>query len=273
MKMRLNGHISMRNRDHSGFTLIELLVVIAIIAILAAILFPVLAAAKRRAQEIQCCNNVKQLATAGYMYVSQDGPIPYPSVQSLWFPAVLGNLSGQQKLMLCPTAPSPPELTAVGSVSGTTINAWSWLSTGGVQTNGSYALNGWFYSTAVNTEFGYGYDTLTNYFQSESAIRYPSTTPIFVDADWPDTWPMEQDVPADDLFDGDAIDGPGMARCTIARHAVNPGSAPRVFDASQKMTGAVNLGLADGHVEMARLETLWQYEWHVNWATPNPRPQ
>ena len=53
-----------------GFTLIELLVVIAIIAILAAILFPVFAAAKASAKGITCLSNQKQIGTGFVLYTS-----------------------------------------------------------------------------------------------------------------------------------------------------------------------------------------------------------
>jgi prepilin-type N-terminal cleavage/methylation domain-containing protein len=61
-----------------AFTLIELLVVIAIIAILAAILLPVLGAAKVRAVRIQCVSNEHQIGAALVMYTS-DNQEYYPA--------------------------------------------------------------------------------------------------------------------------------------------------------------------------------------------------
>jgi len=57
-----------------GFTLIELLVVIAIIAILAAVLLPVLSRAQKQGLRTQCVNNQHQIGMAYIMYAddSQD---------------------------------------------------------------------------------------------------------------------------------------------------------------------------------------------------------
>ncbi len=62
-----------------GFTLIELLVVIAIIAILAAILFPVLASARDSAKQSQCLSNMSQIAKAWLMYADDNNSRACPA--------------------------------------------------------------------------------------------------------------------------------------------------------------------------------------------------
>ena len=75
-------------RKREGFTLVELLVVIAIIIVLAAILFPVFARARDKAQQSKCLNNLKQMGNAIAMYEEDyDNPMPF---QVISMPAATG---------------------------------------------------------------------------------------------------------------------------------------------------------------------------------------
>ena len=72
----VNADMKIDKEDaREGFTLIELLVVIAIIAILAAVLLPVLEAAQKKAQETYCLNNMKELGTGFVLYLGDNNDI------------------------------------------------------------------------------------------------------------------------------------------------------------------------------------------------------
>ncbi len=264
-----------------AFTLIELLVVIAIIAILAALLLPVLSRAKLASQKAKCASNLKQLTLAAIMFQQDNGPVTYGGTSGVWLTTLIRYYSKENALRLCPSAPQPVnDATGPGTWQGTAANAYVWnAAVNPDPTNmGSYAVNGWLYDT-------HGDDPPTqwvrddppgSYFPKDTAIKHPTTTPEFVDAAWPDLWPSPTDTPEDpaDLYDGagNAAGAPMMLRACIARHGSRPPqSAPTAAPINQPFPGLVNLGLADGHVETANLDDLWSYTWSGTFV-PAKRP-
>ena len=99
-----------RFRGKAGaFTLIELLVVIAIIAILAALLLPVLLKSKDKAHRIQCLNNLKQFNLAMINYGVDNKDLLPHSAAGNWawdLPWAFGKLfesgGAGQKVLYCP---------------------------------------------------------------------------------------------------------------------------------------------------------------------------
>ncbi len=279
----------MKHSKRMGFTLIELLVVIAIIAILAAILFPVFAQAKRAAKGSVAISDAKQMALGQLMYTNDydDNFSPVVAYDSNWHVLPFSYL--QQPYMkswgvlLDPTGPNPTDTNGNDENGGTALSIYGlWgMPPEQTATNGSFsnytfgtspqgaAMTGnqtWQYDGiggVVNTSNGiiwsaYGYNAGGTPSLATTAVANPSDEVMIAQsATWDFMW-QQDNADSFDLYWGSCtFNSYGCALVTTApvarmRDTDGPtvGFAPWPGNApTQEPKGLTAWAGVDGHVK------------------------
>jgi hypothetical protein len=195
-------------------------------------------------------------------------------------------------LLVCPTAKQPipagliTDYVGAGSQNGTAnysyyrgLDSTAALYPAIQSVIASYTYNGWLYTSgqgsggsgdgSTDVEQPHGISDPAWFYRKDTSMQKASLTPVFCDGPWVDTWPAEDDGPAQDLWTGSfSAHKNEMGRVTVLRHGGRPltGSSKIASASGLPAKGGIIMSFGDGHAELTTLPHLWTYYWHNDWA-------
>jgi len=244
-----------------GFTLIELLVVIAIIALLMAILTPVLSIARKQAKATICMSALKQWGLCYQLYASDYTsklPIYIGGTHSdTYMESLRPYYSDINKMRTCPAAikvaTGNPTGLQPNSYFGYTDNAWqvdvaqaAWMadSDWGI---GSFGENSWIRDvlnsdgSRVASRVGKTWVTI-----DAKGIK---DTPFIGDARWNNAWPTTED--------------PVPSAVPAEEQMFNISNWSQILNhVMRRHKDGLNMCFGDGTVRPVRAEDLWTFRWN-----------
>lgn len=251
-------------KDVRGFTLLELLLSIAIIAVLMAILSPVLGHARLQARTTACRSQLRHWSIIWTMYCD-DNNGSFPGIAQIgwmrgeWILPMRPQWHTNTDILKCPMATKRnPEGIAAGSSTNTYIMGAG--GAGDLREECSYGMNCWLYDPPRSITKIQNRPTKYNW--RRVGVAGSAEIPVFADAMWRGGGPMEKGVKGDPPAFTDQWAGAGheMKHFCIDRH-----------------DGHINMLFLDWSARKVGLKELWTLKWRRNWGknddgSPDPSP-
>jgi prepilin-type N-terminal cleavage/methylation domain-containing protein/prepilin-type processing-associated H-X9-DG protein len=262
-----------------AFTLIELLVVIAIIALLMAILVPVLRSARNQARVVVCQANLKQWGSILALYTADNQgcfPLYRLDPQIIWFlrGSTLGSDDQNEEsvraveargIACCPMATKTGRLhhsfssmngVATEAWYGGTFDAWEMISPGRPFRT-SYGLNGWLFCSDFDSSIPWRTRMAHMTGIRINTLKGNSNIPVLLDSIYPYSHPGELGQLEPPSKEGTCRRIIGNSGFGIACFAIN------------RHNGYINSLFLDWSVRQVGIKELWTLKWHMQFNTAN----
>jgi prepilin-type N-terminal cleavage/methylation domain-containing protein len=229
-------------RTRRAFTLIELLVVIAILALLMALLYPVLGRAREAARVVVCQDRLRQAGLVFHLYVEDnDGRLPDHFRNLGWFLVTQPRWIDYPELLLCPSATTPlPGEPGVGDTFHAYGGRW-----GAHAHLSSYGYN--YYTGYRPTPEG-GINASNHWYTA--IVREAPQVPVFFDCSTYGAQIADPDGPPPE--EGYCLEISTSGVCINRHH------------------GGINMVFMDWSVRKVGLKEIWTLKWNRYFNTAGP---